>query len=540
MNNNGIDKQIRRWQREIIRGTLTRRQFLAGASAAGLAAGAPLIYEDARAAMPKKGGMLMGGLAHGSTTDAPDPGTWENDFTISLTYITNGYLTEIDEHNQLIGELAEAWEGSPDVRTWTFKLRPGVTFHNGKDLTADDVVASINFHRGEDSTSAAKTYVDQIADIKADGKSVVVVTLKAGNADFPYFMSDYHIPVKPASGGSIDYESFGSGSGAYVLESWEPGVRATFTRNPNYWKEGRAHFDGGSLITIADVTARTNALTTGEVNMIDRVDTKTAGRLDQHPRVSVEETQGNGHYSFPMRSHLPPFDDNNVRLALKYALDREEMLEKVLNGHGYIGNDTPIGRGNAYVASEKELPQKAYDPDKAKHYLKQAGLSSLNVELAAADAAFGGAVDASVLFQENARAAGITIDVARVPDDGYWSNVWNTDNHKWCACYWGGRPTEDLMFSVAYAATAEWNDSNWKHPRFNDLLKQARVQLDSGKRRELYVEMQRIVSDEGAVMVPVFNNFIHAIAKDEIAHDEAMASNWSNDGHRYMERWWHL
>ena len=142
-----------------------------------------------------------------------------------------------------------------------------------------------------------------------------------------------------------------------------------------------------------------------------------------------------------------------------------------------------------------------------------------------------------VLFKENAAKAGININVVREPNDGYWSTVWNTDNRGWCMSYWGGRPTEDWMFSTAYAEDAEWNESNWKHPEFNRLLLAARSELNEDNRREMYYEMQRLCSDEGGGMVPVFNNYIHATS-DKIGHDENMAANWANDGHRYLERWW--
>ena len=188
-----------------------------------------------------------------------------------------------------------------------------------------------------------------------------------------------------------------------------------------------------------------------------------------------------------MRTDTAPFDNNDVRLALKYALDREALLKTVLRGHGAVGNDHPISPANYYHASE--LPQRTYDPDKAKFHLKKAGLTSLSVDLSAADAAFAGAVDAAVLYREHAAVAGIEINVVREPNDGYWSNVWM--NKPWGMCYWGGRPTEDWMFSTSYAAGASWNDSFWNHERFNKLLLLARAELDETHlRREMYVEMQ--------------------------------------------------
>ncbi len=522
---------------ELRAGRLSRRDFLYAATALGFGAAAPTLLSTALStahAAPKRGGKLTVGIGHGSTTDSLDPGTYENDFMIGTAFSRFNYLTEIDNEGNLVGELAESWETSADARVWTFMLRKGVEYHNGQTMVAQDVVNSFNHHRGEGSTSAAKPIVDPVVEIKADGDHVVVFTLEDGNADFSFLVSDYHIPILPMRDGVLDWAS-GMGTGPYIMQSFDPGVRMTFTRNPNYWKEGRAHFDEGELITIADVGARTNALTTGEIDMMDRCDIKTLHLLQRNKNIVVEEISGTGHYTIPMRCNVAPFDDNNVRMALKFALDREAMLETVLGGHGTLGNDHPIGQGQRYHASE--LEQRSYDPDQAKYYLKQSGMDSLTVDLSASDAAFAGAVDASQLYREHAAKAGITINVRSEPGDGYWANVWNTDNRGWCFSYWGGRPTEDWMFSTAYAEGAEWNESDWSNARFNELLKAARSELDETKRRDMYVEMQTICHNDCGAVVPVFNNYIHAISK-RVAHEESMATNWANDGQRYMERWW--
>jgi len=526
--------ELKKLEALMSQGKISRRDFLTRASALGVTATlAPSMLIGEAQAAPKKGGRFTAGIGHGSTTDSMDPGTYENDYTISATFVRNNYLTEISNTGDLIGELAESWEASPDAKTWTFELRKGVEFHNGKTMTAADVVASFNHHRGKDSTSAAKPIVDPISDLKADGNSVVF-TLNSGNADFPFLVSDYHIPVMPEKDGKMDWQS-NVGTGPYMMQSHEPGVRTSFKKNPNYFKADRAHFDEVQMIVIGDVAARTNALATGEIDFMDRCDIKTLHLLKRNKSVVIEETSGTGHYTIPMRTNLKPFDDNNIRLALKWALDREAILQTTLRGHGSVGNDHPIGRANRF--HNGELPQRTYDPDKAKFYLKKAGLSSLTVDLSAADAAFGGAVDAAVLYKEHAAKAGINIKVVREPNDGYWSNVWNTDNRGWAMCYWGGRPTEDWMFSTAYAADAEWNDTNWKHEKFNQLLVAARTELDEGKRRGMYYEMQQICSDEGGTVVPVFNNYIFATS-NKIAHEKQMAANWANDGHKWSERWW--
>ncbi|MFQ5770240.1 MAG: hypothetical protein ACE5HX_06870 [bacterium] len=162
-------------------------------------------------------------------------------------------------------------------------------------------------------------------------------------------------------------------------------------------------------------------------------------------------------------------------------------------------------------------------------------MSSLKVDLHAADAAFLGAVDTAILYSEHAAKAGIEMRVVRVPSDGYWSNVWM--KVPWCMSYWSGRATEDWMFSTAYAKDAAWNESHWNHDRFNELLKSARGELDQTKRRNMYVEMQRIVRDEGGEVIPMFSNYVFAIA-DKVKHG-LLASDWDLDGIRAMERWWY-
>ena len=214
-------------------------------------------------------------------------------------------------------------------------------------------------------------------------------------------------------------------------------------------------------------------------------------------------------------------------------IDRETLLETILRGYGAVGNDHPIGRANRFHANE--LEQRTYDPDKAKFHLKQAGLDSLSVDLSAADAAFAGAVDAAILFKEHASKAGIDINVIREPSDGYWSNVWL--KKPFCMCYWGGRPTEDLMFSTAYAKGVPWNDTYWDHERFNKLLVEARAELDEAKRREMYVEMQRIVKDEAGTIVPLFASYVDA-HQNTLTHEESIGGNYALDGFKLAERWW--
>ena len=518
-------------------GKLDRREFIKRAAALGIAApfATSLLSQSVQAATPKKGGKFVMGLGYGSTTDTLVPGQDENGFVGSISLGFRNQLTEVDNNGKTIPELAESFEASADAKTWIFKLRQGVEFHNGKTMTADDVIPSFNHHRGEDTQSAGKAFLTTVTSITKKGKYEVEFKLEEGNADFPSIVSSGQFPIVPANDGVLDWQSY-VGTGGYTLENFEPGVRASFKRAPNYFKSGRAHFDEVEMISLLDTTARQNAAMNGDVHSISRVDPKTVHLMARVSSLKIIEVTGTLHYTFPMRVDAAPFDNNDLRMAVKLSVDREQLVQKILLNHGALGNDHPISTANPY--HNGDLPQRSYDPDKARYHLKKAGMEGITLDLSTSDAAFAGAVDAALLMKDSAAKAGLNINVMREPKDGYWSNVWN--KKPWSACYWSGRPTEDWMFTAAYTAGGQWNDTAWHTgpaaDRFNKLVVQARAELDTSKRRELYYECQAIVSNVGGALVPMFANYILALDKS-VMHDQ-MAGNLDYDGYKAAERWW--
>jgi peptide/nickel transport system substrate-binding protein len=510
----------------------TRRQFLENTGRTGLAMAAfSALSMPARAEL-RRGGSVKFGVPGGATTDSLDPAGGPDTHLALIWWAIRNSLTEVTETGELVGEVAESWEASPDAKKWIFKLRKGIESHNGKTLTAEDVIASLNYHRGE-SKSGGKVLVEAITDIKADGDNTIAVTLSDGNADFPYLLSDYHLLIMPAKDGKADWES-GIGTSGYALEHFEPGVTAKLKRFPNYYKGGtRAHFDEVELLNINDTTARQAALMSGEADAIGRVDIKTVASLAAAPDLRIVETTGAQYSSILMRADTPPFNNNDVRQALKYAIDRKKLLANVLQGHGTIGNDQPIGPTYRYFASD--IAQADYDPDKAKFRLKKAGFDRLKVQLETAEVAWPmGAVDSALLYSDQAKAAGIDIEVVRKPDDAYWSNVWM--QAPLCMGYISGRPTEDWIFTAFYAADAHYNDTYWKNARFEALLKAGRAELDDHKRRDIYREMQQILHDDGGLIAPLFGNHVIAVS-NKIAMNSKISGNWEMDNWRAVERW---
>ncbi len=512
----------------------TRRSILAGGAAAGLGAAVPMTWAKPARAAPKRGGVFRVGVHDGSSTDGWDPATTETIMMIQANHVVRSYLTEITNTNELGPDLATAWESTKDDATqWRFELATNATFHDGRKVTSADVIASMNYHRAEGSTSAAKPLMEDITDISADGDHAVVFELGRGNADLPYLLSDYHLTIQPATpDGGVEWQG-GIGCGPYKLSDFAPGIRADFVRHDAWHRadEG-AWFDEVKMTVLNDPNARQAAIVTGDVDAVTDVDLKTASRLAQAPGVILDNVPSGTHITMPMFCDVAPFDDVNVRLALKYSINRQEIVDKILFGYGTIGNDQPIAPTMPYFA---DLPQREQDLDKAKFHLKKAGHDQLSVEISVNDAILSGATNMCSLFAEQAKPAGIDIKVNQEPVDGYWSNVWL--KKPFCVVSWAARPTPDIMFSQAYKFGADWNESHWENERFNELLLKAKAETDDALRSEMYAEMQMLCRDDGGTIVPFFRERMSA-RRDNVMHEDSIAAVWELDGARGYHRWW--
>ncbi|HHL21647.1 MAG TPA: ABC transporter substrate-binding protein [Aliiroseovarius sp.] len=510
---------------------MSRREFVGRAGALGVSAAAAgtMFANAAQAAGPVMGGTLKVGLSGGASSDTLDPALVASEATHGILRCWSDHLVNVSATGEVVPRLAEEVSSSPDAKVWSFKIRKGVQFHNGKTMTPEDVVATIERHTGDDAKSGAQGIVKGIASMAINGDTVEI-TLSQANADFPYLMADYHLAIQP--NGGKDDPAAGIGTGAYIVESNEPGVRTVFKKNPNDWDPDRGYADAVEVLVINDATARTSALQSGQVHMINRVDPKVAGLLDRAPNLSVKNVSGRGHYVFIMRIETDEFTNPHLRMALKLAINRQEMVDKILRGYGGVGNDFPINA--AYPLFDDTIPQREYDPEAAAEHYKLSGHDGSPIILRTADAAFPGAVEAAQLFQESAKAAGIPLEVKREPDDGYWSEVWNVK--PFCASYWSGRPTQDQMYSTAYLSTAEWNDTQWKRPEFDAMLIAAKAELDPVKRKELYSKMARMLRDEGGLILPMFNDFVDAVSNKVGGYEDD--PNGELMDHFAMQRCW--
>ncbi|MCW8908348.1 MAG: ABC transporter substrate-binding protein, partial [Sedimenticola sp.] len=359
----------------------------------------------------------------------------------------------------------------------------------------------------------------------------LTVKLAQGNADLPWLMTDYHLAICPANDdGSINWQS-GDGTGPYKIVEHEFGVGTKMVRHDGWHLEG-AYFDSCDFIVLNDPNARQTALVTGDVDAITQLELKTLNLMKRNPNILIDSVPSGAAISMPMFCDQKPFDDVNVRNALKLAIDREEIIKKIAFGTAIPGNDFHVSPNMPYWP---DLPQRTYDPDKARALLKKAGQENLSIDISTADSVYSGAVDMCVLYADQAKRAGININVVREPNDGYYSDVWL--KKPFCMVQWGARPTPDVMFSLAYKDDAAWNESHWQNKRFNELLLKAKAELDQEKRAAMYKEMCMLARDDGGTIIPMFTNFVYARRKN-VMHGEDLAASWQVDGARGASRWW--
>ena len=488
-----------------IKGGATRRELLRmlAAGGIGLAAGGAILgrAERAHAETPKRGGHLKAAGWSSSTADTLDPAK----ASLSTDYVRccalYNRLTFLPENGDVQMELADSIK-TDDAKVWTITLKKGVTFHDGKPLTAADVVFSLNRHQDPAVGSKVKAIAKQITKTEAVDPQTVRITLEAPNGDLPTILAMHHFMI--VADGTTDF-SKGNGTGAFVLREFQPGVRSMMVRNDNYFKPNGPYVDSFEYFAIPDDSARVNALLSGDIHLASSLKPQGARLAQQSPGFdTVVSTSGN-YTDLNMRLDLSPGDKAGFVEGMKYLLNRDLIRKSALRGLAEIANDQPVPPMSRYYNAE--LKPRPYDPDRAKALFQKAGVLGQTIPIITSDAATSG-IDMALVVQQSAPAAGMKFDVQRVPSDGYWSNYWLK-----APIHFGNinpRPTPDILFSLLYASNAPWNESQYKSEKFDRMMLEARGELDFAKRKAIYDEMQVMVANEAGTAIPCFISNVDA------------------------------
>ncbi len=457
---------------------------------------------QALAQAPKKGGKIRVAGFGTSTADTLDPAkqSYSTDYC-RCTMFYNG-LTELDERLNPTLALAESIEHSK-ATTWTIKLRKGVQFHDGKELTSEDVVFSLKRHHDPATGSKAKALADQMKEITATGTHEVTIILAGPNADFPVVLGTYHFLI--AKAGTTDF-SKGIGTGPYKCKEFAPGVRSIAVRNENYWKQGAGpYIDEIEFFGIPDEGARVNALLAGDVHLIGNIKPASTKLVLGAKGYTVFETKSGNYTDLVMRGDSAPANNPDFVLGMKHLMNRDLIKRNVFQGYAEVANDQPVPPLNRYFAAD--IPQRKFDPDKAKFHLNKAGVLNTTLPVVTSPAATA-SVEMGLLLQQAAQQIGLKVELKQVPADGYWSNYWMK-----VPVGYGNinpRPTADILFSLFFKSDAAWNESAWKSEKFDQLLVAARAESDEAKRRQMYTDMQVMIHEGSGIGIPVFINGLDA------------------------------
>ena len=452
------------------------------------------------AATPKKGGSVrMASNLHGPD-DQLDPTLFTS--TIDYTRGRATYNSLVQHADDLTPqpELAESFEPNSDATEWTFKIRNGVTFHDGKKLTADDVVYTMKRHQGEKSTSVIKAVLATVKEWKKTGPMEVKAVMSSPNADLPTLLGLFQTKIvqKDTTGGGI-------GTGPFVLESFQPGVKSVHVRNKNYWREG-AHLDACEITAITDPVARVNALIAGDMQMVTQLEPNAFRQVESAKGITLLSTPAALQMGICCLKNSEPGSNDDFVLGMKYIQDRERIVKRILKGKGSLGNDTPISpaHGKDWCS---ELPQREYDPDKAKFHFKKSGISSAELFVAPVS---GGIEDICLTAQANCAKIGFDLKLKKVPTDGYWGAVWMKEPLN--VVTWNMRPTANSQLGIQFGPGAAWNDTFWNNARMGELLTLSLAETDPAKRHALYCEMQTLVHEGSGMVIPAFSNINDGIA----------------------------
>jgi len=493
---------------------LTRRRLLAGAGGVAMLSALEACSGGGQApatgssstGKPKAGGDFRLGVTGGGTKDIfdgqnivtkPDQARLVSAFETLLVF---------DEDYQLQTDgLAESVEADNPMQ-FTIRVRKGVEFHDGHELTADDVIYSLQRigTEGNGLTGFAATATMDIANLKKVDKYTVRLPLKSPDSTIPQTLASYTFGIVP-----VGYEAFKGdpstqiGTGPYILKSFTPGQESAHERNPNYWRSGQPYFDTLRIIDFADSTAQVNALLGGQIDAMTDLPASQVQVVKARGMNALISKTG-GWIPLCMAIDMPPFDDPKVRQAMRLMVDRKGMIDQIASGYGFIGNDlyAPFDEGYA-----SDMPQREQDIDQAKSLLASAGKEGLTVDLHTTPGAEG-MVKLATVFATQAKAAGVTVNVKNDPNyygDSYLKLAFSVD-------FWG---TRGYLNQVQQGSlpSSPYNETHWppksgEGSNFEDLYHQALAATDPGTRIELEHEMQQLEYDLGGYIIPFFGNLI--------------------------------
>jgi peptide/nickel transport system substrate-binding protein len=495
-------------------GPWSRRDFLrVSGTAAGLAAtsAAGLVgcasssispTSSPKAGAPKRGGNLRVGLTGGASSDTLDP-----DATVTVPDIARQVnlfeplVTQNSADRPALDLARELSADNPQATSWTIRLQQGVTFHNGKELTAEDVLFTFTriMNPAKPLNGALSLSAVDLKNVKILDKYTLRVPMTRPNASFPaqlYGGYDFIVPVGFDPKAPV-------GTGPFKFKSWTPGVQSIFVRNENYWKAPLPYVDELTIIEFAESTSQADALVSGVVDAIGNIPLSLAKSLRTAAGIVLLDSKSAAYNPFTMRVDTHPFNDVRVRQAMRLLINRPEMVDVAYDGYAVVGNDV---FGLADPNYDRTLVR-TQDLDQAKSLLRAAGQSTLSVNLVTSPIS-NGVVESAQVFAQQAKQIGVTVNVTNLPTTsfygpGYLQRAFSQD-------IWYPSTYLVLVAQETLGPSAPFNETHFNDPSYNKLYAEANATLDPVKERNIVHEMMKIDFDIGGLIIASFNNNLDA------------------------------
>jgi peptide/nickel transport system substrate-binding protein len=422
------------------------------------------------------GGTLIAAI--GGDPDQLDPHTTSSSF--AFTVLENVYDTLVQPGDDLTMEpaLAEEWSTSDDLLTWTFTLREGVTFHDGSELTAEDVVAS--FERIADEGANAFR-LDAVDAFEATDDRTVTLRLNRPAPNLLEQIGPFKgmaiAPAEAIEAGTLGDEPIGTGPFRFV--SFSPGDSVVLEAFEDHWGDG-PYLDGVEFRVIPDESVKITNLETGEVDWIDSVPPQQLEQLEGSDDLVLGRVAGNDYWYLALNNEREPFDDPEVRRAIAFALDPATIAEAA-KFDAATPNETAIPETSFWYLDHAPF---GHDPDQAQQLLDDAGVSGLTIDLMVTNE-FPETVTAAQVIGSQLEQVGITVDI-RTEDFSTWLAEQGDGNFDAFMLGWLGNIDPDDFYYAQHHSTGGFNFHGFEDAEVDQLLDDARVEVDQDARKELY------------------------------------------------------
>jgi peptide/nickel transport system substrate-binding protein len=513
---------------ELVGGELDRQEFLRRATMFGLGAGtigallryvgeADLAWGAPSPAAQKVGGTIRLGIpVFGASLE---PYLLNEGPALAFSGIPGEYLTFTTPDGRVVPWLASSWRPNGEATVWTFQIRKGVKFHNGKTLTAKDVVASMKQYVGRKDSNAGLSPFFDAAGVSARGQYTVVFRLKSPIGVFPYLLSQttYQAIIqtaanaaKPGSwvaGGMI-------GTGAFRLRRYVDKRSAELVRHNAYWG-GRPPLDGVRITFFQGSAPLVLALRAGQIDLAMQLSPQEGQPFRNNPKYNYYRLPTSSHRQVSMRTDVDPFKDARVRRAVALVINRPQQIQRVMLGAGEVGNDNPFWRG--FASTDRSIKQRTQNLEQARALLRAAGAEDLKFTLTTWN--FLDHTDHAASIQAYARQAGIEVglevmDVSKYydsePPGADYATTTPWLNRPATLTEYGARGVPNIYLTRCYMSTGDWNASHYKNPAFDSIARRYLAAAEIAAQRRATKEMATILLRDTPVITDYFIRYVTA------------------------------